>query len=173
EGVNPENNAVIIIEPFERGFGNTLGNALRRVLLSCISGFAVTSIKIDGISHEYSVIEGVKEDVSDIIMNIKSLAIAKETSSPCTIKLFSDKEGPVLAGSIEVSGGAEIINKDLVICTLNKGGKINIQMNVECGKGYYTVSKSKKNESDRKSTRLNSSHVKISYAVFCLKKKNM
>jgi DNA-directed RNA polymerase subunit alpha len=134
------------MEPFERGFGNTLGNALRRVLLSSVAGFAVTSIKIEGVLHEYSAVEGVKEDVIDIIMNIKSLAITKDDSSPCIIKLSSNKPGPVYAGSIELPAGVEIINKDLVICTLNKGAKIDIQMHVECGKGYVVADQSKKNE---------------------------
>lgn len=134
------------MEPFERGFGNTLGNALRRVLLSSVAGFAVTSIKIEGVLHEYSVVDGVKEDVLDIIMNVKSLAITKDDSSPCLIKLSSDKAGPVYAGSIETPAGVEIINKDLVICTLNKGGKIDMQLHVECGKGYVVAEVNKKSE---------------------------
>ncbi len=146
DGSDPMKHAIIIMEPFERGFGNTLGNTLRRVLLSSIAGFAVTSIKIDGVLHEYGTIDGVKEDVVDIIMNLKSLAITKADSSACILKLSSDKAGPVLAGSIETSNGVEIINKDLIICTLNKGAKINIQMNVECGKGYITASQNKKLE---------------------------
>jgi len=146
DGVDPMKHAVIVMEPFERGFGNTLGNTLRRVLLSSIAGFTVTSIKIDGVLHEYGSIDGVKEDVIDIIMNLKSLAITKSDSSSCILKLSSDKAGPLLAGSIETANGVEIINKDLVICNLNKGAKINIQMNVECGKGYVTASQNKKLE---------------------------
>lgn len=144
DGIDPERNAVIIMEPFERGYGNTLGNSLRRVLLSSIAGFAVTSIKIDGVLHEYDTIEGVKEDVAEIIMNIKSLAISKEDSSPCVLKLSSNREGTVLAGSIKTSEGVNIINKDTVICTLNKGAKIDIQMNVTCGRGYVTASRDNK-----------------------------
>jgi DNA-directed RNA polymerase subunit alpha len=146
DGTDPMKSAVIVMEPFERGFGNTLGNALRRVLLSSIAGFAVTSVKIEGVLHEYGSIEGVKEDVIDVIMNLKSLAITKSDSSPCILKLSSAKPGPVLAGSIETSNGVEIINKDLVICTLNKNAKINMQMTVECGKGYVTASQNKKLE---------------------------
>ncbi len=146
EGYDNVKKSVIVMEPFERGFGNTLGNALRRVLLSSVAGFAVTSIKIEGVLHEYSAVEGVKEDVIDIIMNIKSLAITKDDSSSCIIKLSSNKPGPVYAGSIELPAGVEIINKDLVICTLNKGAKIDIQMHVECGKGYVVADQSKKNE---------------------------
>lgn len=146
DGADPDKSATIVMEPFERGFGNTLGNALRRVLLSSIVGFSATSIKIEGVLHEYGVIDGVKEDVTNIIMNVKSLAITKSDSSPCVLKLSSNKPGPVLAGSIEVSDGAEIINKDLVICTLNKDASIDMQINVESGKGYVTADSNKKSE---------------------------
>jgi DNA-directed RNA polymerase subunit alpha len=143
DGYDNITKSIIVMEAFERGFGNTLGNAIRRILLSSITGFAVSSIKIDGVLHEYSAIEGIKEDVIDIIMNIKSLAISKQDSSTCTLKLSSDKQGVVCAGSIVTPAGVEIINKDLVICTLNKGAKINIQMNVSCGKGYFTAEQNK------------------------------
>jgi DNA-directed RNA polymerase subunit alpha len=139
--------SVIVMEPFARGFGNTLGNALRRVLLSSINGFAVTSIKIEGVLHEYSAVEGVKEDVLDIIMNLKSLAITKNDSSPSVLKLSASKAGPVYAGSIETPAGVEIINKDLLICTLNKGAKIDMQMNIECGKGYVVAEQNKNDRS--------------------------
>lgn len=147
DGIDSSKSAKIIMEPFERGFGNTLGNALRRILLSSISGFAVTSIKIDGVFHEYGIIDGVKEDVTSILMNLKSLAINKPDSSPCVLRLHSSKAGPVLAGSIEVNNGVEIINKDLVICTLNKGVSIDIQINVESGKGYAVADQAKKSDS--------------------------
>jgi DNA-directed RNA polymerase subunit alpha len=138
--------SVIVMEPFARGFGDTLGNALRRVLLSSISGFAVTSVKIEGVLHEYSSIDGVKEDVIDIIMNLKSLAITKGDSSHSILKLSTNKHGPVYAGSIETPAGVEIINKDLLICTLNKGARIDMQMNVECGRGYVVAEQSKKSD---------------------------
>lgn len=138
--------SAIIMEPFARGFGNTLGNALRRVLLSSINGFAVTAVKIEGVMHEYSAIDGVKEDVLDIIMNLKSLAVTKGDASPTVLKLSANKPGPVYAGSIEVPAGVEILNKDLVICTLNKGAKIDMQMNVECGKGYVVAEQGKKSD---------------------------
>ncbi len=146
DGIDPSKSATIVMEPFERGFGNTLGNALRRVLLSSVAGFAATSIKIDGVLHEYGVIDGVKEDVTNIIMNVKSLAINKPDSSSCVLKLSSNKAGAVLAGSIETSNGAEIVNKDLVICTLNKDAKIDMQITVGCGKGYVPADQSKKTE---------------------------
>jgi len=146
EGYNNVTKSIITMESFERGFGNTLGNSLRRVLLSSINGFAVTSVKINGILHEYSTIEGVKEDVLDIIMNLKSLAITKDDASPCVLKLSTDRVGPVYAGSIEAPAGVEIVNKDLLICTLNKGAKIDMQMNVECGKGYVAADQVKKEQ---------------------------
>ncbi len=124
DGVNPDNHATIIMEPFERGYGNTIGNSLRRVLLSSIAGFAVTSIKIEGVLHEYGVIEGVKEDVSEIIMNIKALSISKEDSSPANLRLTANEEGVVLAGSIKTSDGVNILNKDAIICTLSKNSRL-------------------------------------------------
>jgi DNA-directed RNA polymerase subunit alpha len=148
DGIDSTKNSIITMEPFERGFGDTLGNALRRVMLSSISGFAVTSIKIEGILHEYGIIDGVKEDITNIIMNLKSLAIKKNDSSQCVLRLRCSKSGPVLAGSIEVNNGAEIINKDLLICTLSKDAKIDIQIHVECGQGYVVVDSSKRSESD-------------------------
>ena len=146
EGYDNATKSVIIMEPFARGYGNTLGNALRRVLLSSINGFAVTSVKIEGISHEYGAIEGVKEDVLDIIMNLKSLAIVKNDGSPFTLKLSVNKPGPVYAGAIELAAGVEIFNRDLLICTLEKGAKIEMQMHVECGKGYVVANQDKKVE---------------------------
>jgi len=129
--------AKIVVEPLERGYGLTLGNALRRVLLSSIRGFAVTSIKIDGVLHEYSVIKGVREDVVDIIMNIKSLIIQKDSSKSATIRLKVAKKGVVTAGDIITENGIEILNKDLVICTIeNDDVKLNIEMLVESGSGY-------------------------------------
>ena len=143
--LDPSRKAEIILEPFEKGFGHTLCNTLRRVVLSYISGFAVTSIRIEDVLHEYASVEGVKEDVVDIIMNIKSLIISKQDSSPCTLKLSASKEGVVLASDIETPTDVEILNKDLVICNLNQGSSINIQMNVEFGRGYVTsASKNKK-----------------------------
>jgi len=136
DGYDNFKKSVIVMEPFSRGFGNTLGNALRRVLLSSINGFAVTSVKIEGVLHEYSAIEGVKEDVLDIIMNLKTLAVTKEDSSSAVLKLSANKPGPVYAGSIIAPAGVEIINKDLLICTLNEGASIDMQMTVECGSGY-------------------------------------
>jgi len=146
DGCDNLTKSVIVMEPFARGFGNTLGNALRRVLLSSINGFAVTSVKIEGVLHEYGTIDGVKEDVLDVIMNLKSLAITKGDTSPSLLKLSANKPGPVYAGSIEVPAGVKIINRDLLICTLNKGAKLDMQINVECGKGYVPAEQGKKTD---------------------------
>ncbi len=143
EGDDDIRKSTFVMESFERGFGNTLGNALRRVLLSSLTGFAVTSIKIENALHEYSTIDGIKEDVMDIIMNIKSLSITKDSAEPCVLKLSSDKAGPVYAGSIQLPAGVEITNKDLLICTLSEGGKVDIQLNVESGKGYVSADQNK------------------------------
>jgi len=139
DGYNNYNKSIISMEPFARGFGATLGNALRRVLLSSIGGFAVTSIKIEGVSHEYGTVNGVKEDVLDIIMNLKSLAITKTDTSSFVLKLFSEKQGPVYAGIIETPAGVNILNGDLLICTLNKGAKIDMSITVEYGRGYVVA----------------------------------
>ena len=146
DGYNNVTKSIIVMEPFARGFGNTLGNALRRVLLSSINGFAITSVKIEGVLHEYSSVDGVKEDVLDIIMNLKSLAVTISDSSPAVLKLSANKSGSVYAGSIETPAGVEIVNKDLLICTLNKGAKIDIQMTAECGKGYAVAEQGKKGD---------------------------
>ncbi len=144
EGDDDIRKSTFVMESFERGFANTLGNALRRVLLSSLTGFAVTSIKVENALHEYGSIEGVKEDVIDMIMNIKSLAITKDTADSCVLKLSSDKSGPVYAGEMQLPAGVEISNKDLLICTLSEGGKIDMQLNVESGKGYVSASNNKK-----------------------------
>jgi len=146
DGYDNLTRSVITMEPFARGFGNTLGNALRRVLLSSINGFAVTAVKIEGVLHEYGSIEGVKEDVLDVIMNLKSLAVSKDDPSSFVLKLSTNKVGPVYAGSIETPSGVSIANKDLLICTISKGGKIDMQIHVESGKGYVPAEQSKKSD---------------------------
>lgn len=129
--------ATLVVQPLEKGYGLTLGNALRRILLTSIRGFAVTSIKIDGVFHEFDTIEGVREDVYDIIMNIKSLLFTKETSAPSKLYLKSNKKGQLVAGNIKVENGGEILNKDLVICNIEKDGvEVNMEMTVEYDVGY-------------------------------------
>ena len=124
------------LDPLERGFGTTIGNALRRVLLSSLPGSAVTSIKIDGVLHEFQKIEGVVEDVTTIVLNIKDLVVKNHSKEEKVIRLTKSTEGPVLAGDIEKDADIEIMNPDLVICNLVKGGKINIEMTVNNGRGF-------------------------------------
>lgn len=131
-----------VIEPLEPGFGYTLGNSLRRTLLSSIPGAAVTSVKIDGVLHEFTTITGVKEDVSDILLNIKGLAISSDSDEPVVMYLRAEGAGEVTAGTIEPPAGVEIHNPDLHIATLNDQGRLEIEMVVERGRGYVPVSSS-------------------------------
>lgn len=146
-GVDPELKATIVAEPLERGFGLTLGNALRRVLLSSLQGAAVTGVQIDGVLHEFSTIPGVREDVTDIVLNLKSLAIRMEVEGPKRVTLRSEGAGVVTAGDIEEIAGVEIVNKDLVICHLDKGAKLNMELTVEPGKGYVAAIKNRAEDS--------------------------
>lgn len=127
------------IDSLEPGFGYTLGNSLRRTLLSSIPGAAVTSIVIDGVLHEFDTITGIKEDVTDIVLNIKNLVISSSIDEPTTVLLFSDKDGVVTAGDIKVPTGIEIHNKDLPICTLSKNAKIDMELVIERGRGYVSA----------------------------------
>ena len=124
------------LEPLERGFGTTIGNALRRVMLSSLPGCAITSVKIDGVLHEFQKIEGVYEDVTSIILALKSVVLKNHTEEDKVIHLSKSTPGPVLAGDIECDADLEVINKDLVICNLVEGGKISMEMTVSNGKGY-------------------------------------
>lgn len=133
-----------VVEPLERGYGSTLGNTLRRVLLASLAGAAVTSIKIDGVSHEFSTITGVGEDVLQIILNIKEIVIKSHAEGVKVISLKAKGKGSVKAGDIVHDAEIEIINKDLVIATLEGNGKLNIEMTVEKGKGYVTAENNKK-----------------------------
>lgn len=125
-----------VIEPLEPGFGYTLGNSLRRTLLSSIPGAAVTSVKIDGVLHEFTTISGVKEDVSDIILNIKRLVLSSDSDEPVVMQLVKEGPGVVTAGDIQPPAGVEIHNPDLHIATLNETAKIEIELIVERGRGY-------------------------------------
>ncbi len=138
------------MEPLERGFGTTIGNALRRVLLSSLPGSAVTSIKIDGVLHEFQKIEGVVEDVTGIVLAIKDLVVKNHTNELKTLRLHADSEGPVTAGMIDKDPDVDIINEDLVICNLVKGGSIDIEMTVENGRGYVEAKENKKRLEDLK-----------------------
>jgi DNA-directed RNA polymerase subunit alpha len=138
-GRDPERFATIVAEPLERGFGLTLGNALRRVLLSSLQGAAVTAVQIDGVLHEFSTIPGVREDVTDIVLNIKSLAVKMMSDRPRRIALVAEGPGQVTAGMIQCGHDIEILNPDLVICTLDDGARISMEMTVETGKGYVAA----------------------------------
>jgi len=133
---NNPRQATIVAEPLERGFGHTLGVALRRVLLSSLQGAAITTLKIEGVLHEFSSVPGVREDVTDIILNIKELRLKMGSAEKKRISLTATGPGEVKAGMIETGGDVEIINKDHVICTLDKGAKLYMEMTVEAGKGY-------------------------------------
>jgi DNA-directed RNA polymerase subunit alpha len=128
------------IEPFERGFGTTIGNSLRRILLSSLEGSAVTSIKINGVSHEFSTISGVKEDVTDIVLNVKSLVISLQGDEPRTMTVSANKAGCVTAADIVADPSIEVINKDMVLATLTEKVKFEMEMVVENGRGYVPAS---------------------------------
>lgn len=124
------------VEPLERGFGNTIGNALRRVLLSSLEGTAVTSCRIEGITHEYTAIPGVLEDVIDVMLNLKGLAIKTDSKEPQQLRIDVDKPGPVLASDIQLPAGVKVVNPDWLICTIAEGGSFHAEVIVETGKGY-------------------------------------
>ena len=126
----------LVAEPLERGFGLTLGNALRRVLLSSLQGAAITSIKIEGVLHEFSSLAGVREDVTDIVLNVKQIALRMEGEGLKRLQLSATGPGEVKAGDIAVSGDIEIMNKDLVICHLDEGTTLNMELTANAGKGY-------------------------------------
>lgn len=128
------------IEPFERGFGTTIGNSLRRVLLSSLEGSAVTSVKISGVDHEFTSIKGVMEDVTDVILNIKSLVVRLAGDGPKTMTVSASKAGVVTSGDIIADPAIEIVDKDRVIATLTEGVKFEIEMVVENGRGYIPAS---------------------------------
>lgn len=141
--------ARVTLEPMERGFGYTLGNALRRVLLSSIPGFAITEVKIDGVVHEYSTIDGVQEDVVDILLNLKGVALKLNNKSETVLILNKSSEGVVTAGDFETGHDAEIFNPNHVIAHLTKGGKLNLEVKVEMGRGYQPVPVRQNSDEDR------------------------
>lgn len=138
------------LEPLERGFGYTIGNALRRVMLSSLPGSAITSVKIDGVLHEFQTMNGVIEDVTTIVLNLKSVVIKKHCAEDKIIKLSGDSEGVLTAGDISCDADVEILNPDQVICTLAEGGKIDMEMNVSSGRGYVRAEENKKKFEDKK-----------------------
>ena len=136
KGGDGKRKATFVAEPLERGFGLTLGNALRRVLLSSLQGAAVTSIKIENVLHEFSSLAGVREDVTDIVLNVKQLAIRMQGEGPKRLQLSATGPTTVKAGDIAVSGDIEVMNKDLVICHLDEGATFNMELTADIGKGY-------------------------------------
>ena len=137
-----------VVEPLEKGYGTTLGNSLRRILLSSLPGTAITSIKIDGVLHEFSTVPGVVEDVADIILNIKSLALKSDTDEPQIIVIDANGPGEVTAADIITTESVEILNGDLHIATLDEDSRLYIEMVVERGRGYVSSVKNKKEDQD-------------------------
>jgi len=138
--------AKFIAEPFEAGYGHTIGNSLRRVLLSSIEGSAISSIKIEGVNHEFQSIEGVVEDVTDIVLNLKKILIVSEKREAFTLTIKVNREGPVTAADIQADANVKIINPDQVICTLDKGKTFEAEIELKTGRGYCPGEQNKKEE---------------------------
>ena len=135
--------ATIVAEPLERGFGLTLGNAVRRVLLSSLQGAAVTAIQVDGVLHEFSSIPGVREDVTDVVLNVKQIALRMHVEGPKRLTLHADGPGEVTAGQISEVADIEVLNPDLVLCTLDEGIALRMELTVNSGKGYVTADRNR------------------------------
>lgn len=144
EYVDNNNYGRFELEPLERGFGNTIGNALRRVMLSSMPGAAIVAVKIDGVDHEFQTMEGIVEDVTQIILNLKSVVVKSHVEEEVIVKLYVDKEKTVTAGDIETTPDVEIINKDQVIATVSKGGKLDMEFVIAKGRGYVPSNENKK-----------------------------
>lgn len=132
-----------VVEPLERGYGITLGNSLRRILLSSLPGTAVTSVHIDGVLHEFSTIDGVVEDTVDIVLNLKKLLVKLHSEEPVTIRVEANKPGPLLAGEITSDPTVEVLNPDLVIATLEEGAQLHMDITVARGRGYVSAERNK------------------------------
>ena len=146
-GGDPVRRATIVAEPLERGFGLTLGNALRRILLSSLQGAAVTAIQIEGVLHEFSSVPGVREDVTDIVMNVKALGLRMHVEGPKRMTLSAEGPGPVTAGMIQSGADIEIMDPDLVLCHLDNGAKLNVEFTVENGRGYVPAAQNRTEDS--------------------------
>jgi len=140
---NDRRKAVFVAEPLERGFGMTLGNSLRRVLLSSLQGAAVTSMKIEGVLHEFSSLAGVREDVTDIVLNVKQIALRMEGEGAKRLQLSATGPGEVTAGQIATSGDIQVTNPELVICHLDEGATLNMELTAQIGKGYVPSSENR------------------------------
>jgi len=146
-GIDPNRMATIVAEPLERGFGLTLGNALRRILLSSLQGAAVTAIQIEGVLHEFSSVPGVREDVTDIVLNIKGVALKMHVEGPKHVSLKATGPGEVTAGQIDTGADIEVMNPDFVICHLDKGAKLSMELVIDNGKGYVASTSNKQEDS--------------------------
>src|SRR5208337_1504327 len=142
-GADPSRIATVIAEPLERGFGLTLGNAIRRVLLSSLQGAAVKAVQIDGVLHEFSSIAGVREDVTDIVLNIKEIALKMQGDGPKRMVVRKQGPGQDTAGDIQTVGDIVILNPDLVLCTLDEGAEIRMEFTVNTGKGYVPAERNR------------------------------
>ena len=167
---NSPAHAKVVMEPFERGYGHTLGNALRRILLSSMPGYAPTEVKIAGVLHEYSTIEGVQEDVVDILLNLKGLVMKLHNRNEVTLKLKKATAGAVTGADIEQTHDVEILNPDHVIAHLTAGGKLDMQLKVEKGRGYVAATARRADHDNRTigSILLDASYSpvrRVSYAV--------
>ena len=136
--------AKFIAEPFETGYGHTIGNSLRRVLLSSLEGAAITSVKIEGAMHEFTTIDGVVEDVTDVVLNLKRILFKAHTREPQILLLSVNKEGPVTAGDIQVNQNVELVNPSQLICTLDKKKKFEMELEVKIGRGFCPGDENKK-----------------------------
>ena len=143
QGNDPSRQATFVAEPLERGFGLTLGNALRRVLLSSLQGAAITAVQIDNVLHEFSSVAGVREDVTDIVLNLKGVAIRMRVDGPKRLSVSGRGPGVVTAGDISESAGVEILNKDHVICHLDEGADLFMELVVNTGKGYVAADRNR------------------------------
>ena len=140
-GNDPLRQGTVVAEPLERGFGLTLGNALRRVLMSSLQGAAITSVQIDNVLHEFSSVAGVREDVTDIVLNLKGVSLRMEVEGPKRLSINAKGPGVVTAGDISDSAGIEILNKEHVICHLDDGADVYMELTVNTGKGYVPADK--------------------------------
>jgi len=146
-GADPARQATVVAEPLERGFGLTLGNALRRVLMSSLQGAAITSVQIDNVLHEFSSVPGVREDVTDIVLNLKGVAIRMDVEGPKRLSISAKGPAVVTAGDISTSAGIEILNRDHVICHLDDGAEVFMELTVNTGKGYVSAENNRPEDS--------------------------
>ncbi len=164
-----ERTAKVVLEPLERGFGHTLGNALRRILLSSMPGCAISSAEIEGVLHEYSAIEGVQEDVMEILLNLKGVALLMHNRSEATLRLSKKGPGPVTAGDITLDHDIEVINPDYVIANLTKEGELNMTLKVQMGRGYVPATVRGEQEEESRpigSLRLDASYTPVQRVAY-------